>query len=121
MSTLDIDAAIGAHTAWHRRFEFIVEGIVQEPLDCQSACDAHLCVLGHWIDGSGREYVQWSKYAQLAEVHIAFHKTACEIARSLDANEIDAAKTLLDGQFAQQSKEIVELLTMLRIEIASRQ
>lgn len=114
MTSLDIDAAIGAHTAWKRRFEFMLDGIIDDTIDRERAGDDTRCVLGCWLFSKDQEHTDLPIYSVLVDTHREFHNVASQIIDAIDASDVVLAKQLLDTTFNGLSREVVALLEHLR-------
>jgi methyl-accepting chemotaxis protein len=120
MSSFDIDSAIGAHRAWKWRLEHVIIGIVDDHLDADTLCDETKCLLGTWLYGRGMQYAEWEHYQALVESHKLFHQQACSVIEFYRAGKTEDASTLLEGEFARLSGQIVATLTELRTYLNSR-
>ncbi len=114
MSSLNIDSAIGAHVVWKRRFEFAVDGIIEQSIAQDKIGDDTHCVLGNWLFGSGQEYADHQFFQELLVVHRDFHVVAAQIAGLIDDGQIDVANNLIRTHFSDLSEAVVGLLTQLR-------
>ncbi len=113
-TALDIDAAIGAHTAWKRRFEFCIDGIIDERLNADTISDDTRCVLGCWLFGTGLELADLPLYQELVTTHREFHQIASDITRRIDARDNAGAQALLSTRFTEISAQVISLLKQLR-------
>lgn len=116
MSSLDIDAAIAAHTVWSKRLRFHIDGISSDQVEIAHVGDPAHCVLGRWLGGAGSDYALFSQYHELVDVHQEFHRIAAEVVRLHGCGELAAAEELLETRFTEASRKVVGLLQLLKVE-----
>ena len=114
MSSLELQSAIRAHSAWKEQFEFLITGVPRMPLNAQMAGDHQQCQLGRWLGSGGLKYAEDPLFDRLKETHSTFHEIAERVAVHIDKQELASANSLLEGDFAEASQRIVELLQQMR-------
>ena len=73
---LTLGSAISAHAAWIDKLELTLKGQNQEEYDPEVVGSSHLCAVGKWLDGEGKELSKFKEYTALKEKHAAFHECA---------------------------------------------
>lgn len=112
---LDIDVAIGAHQNWKNRLISYLEGQSTEDLRPEVICHDDRCDLGKWIHSDGqRQLGQYSMFAELRATHKMFHQQASSVVALHQAGKKEAAKWLLDGEYAKTSDKVVRRLMDLK-------
>ena len=77
------------------------------------------CLLGKWIYGSGRGYLDDEQFNQLCADHTEFHLMAAEIVRNVQADDRSAAEAIFKGEFQKTSRKVVQALARLEQSIDS--
>lgn len=111
---LDIMDAINAHVRWKIRLEKYIDGSSDEKLDPKTVCLDNKCKLGQWIYGPALQHFKGdASLDELREQHANFHKYAGHIVESVHANNLNAAKDLLEGDYKFTSRKVIFALTEL--------
>ncbi len=120
----DFNAAIKAHIDWKMK----LSNYLQNPdgsLEHSKVCLDNACALGKWIYGDGQNYKSLNSalFEALRDSHGSFHKSAAEIIRLANENQIDNAKHLLSpsGNYLQISAKTVELIESLKSQVEAQQ
>ena len=110
---LDFDGAISAHSKWKQRLlDFVAGG--GEQLDPVVVGRDDQCALGCWIHGDGRALRNHANYADLKGEHAGFHRCAADVIRTTMAGDAEAANERVNGEFANRSKRVIDLLERMR-------
>ena len=113
--SIDIDSAIEAH----RQGKVKLRGAIErhERLDAETiSCDDR-CQLGKWLHGAGgKQYGSQPNFVALLEDHRQFHEAAGEVARRINAGQMeDATRMLGSGSaFAKASGAVAVALNRVR-------
>lgn len=107
-SEISFPQAIEAHLAWKRCLVDALEGQpAKMPHSGEVGDDTH-CALGRWIHRSGHHrYGELPSFIALRTQHAHFHHLAREIVELSHAQRVDAARSLMAGDFQHTSHEIV--------------
>jgi hypothetical protein len=111
---IDFDAAIEAHVEWKMRLRIL--------LDSGEAASAHpdafeaadRCSFGRWLEGDGRRFANDPVYAALDRFHVEFHRAAAAVIRHATAGERLQAESMLAGEYARNSVNLLSALMELR-------
>ena len=79
-----------------------------------------LCPLGGWIRGDGRALQVKPEFGELQLEHAAFHQCAAELVRARVAGDMAGVMALLEGEFSERSRRVVDLLQRLRADGGKR-
>jgi hypothetical protein len=110
--------AINAHVKWKVRLEDYLNGTSKEKLDPMVICRDDQCVLGKWIHGPAlKHFHKDTTFHQLRSDHAQFHFVAGNVVRHVQASERAAAEALMDGEYKQASRKVVQELTELHQHI----
>ena len=93
----DLQTAIAKHQQW----KVTLRNAAQrgEKLDAESASRDDCCPLGEWLHGRGRQ--QWGhqpRFTDLVDKHARFHQEVGEVARTVNAGQLDKALRMLDNE-----------------------
>ncbi len=110
---------IEAHLKWKLRLKEYLAGGGQ-PIDADEACQDHLCQMGKWIHGKGRNLAGMPEYENLKQHHAAFHQCAGQIIRHSDDGQREQAARLLDGTFSDCTQKTVGAIRALRTSLQRR-
>jgi aerotaxis receptor len=93
----DLQTAIAKHQQW----KVTLRNAAQrgEKLDAESASRDDCCPLGEWLHGRGRQ--QWGhqpRFTDLVDKHARFHQEVGEVARTVNAGQLDKALRMLDSE-----------------------
>lgn len=114
--------AVEAHVAWKRRLVNYLEGRSEEKLEAHHVCLDNRCTLGKWIHGAGKARLgDYPIFQQLMDEHAKFHYYASKVIEAHDAGDDATARSLLDGDFAHQSKKTVNCITHLHMQIEGKE
>ncbi len=114
MSSLELQTAINAHSAWKDRFQLMISGLETRSIDEQLIGDASKCTLGKWLIDKELDYSIDPTFLHLKATHEKFHKVAVQIALLISAEKHTDAKALVEGTFDDLSRQIIEQLQMMR-------
>ncbi len=110
---------IEAHLKWKLRLKEYLAGGGQ-PINADEACQDHLCQMGKWIHGKGRNLAGMPEYENLKQHHAAFHQCAGQIIRHSDDGQREQAARLLDGTFSDCTQKTVGAIRVLRTSLQRR-
>ncbi|MEX8493728.1 cache domain-containing protein [Sphaerotilus sp.] len=114
----DFSSAIEAHRKWKVRLRAAIAE--HGKLDVQTLCRDDRCPLGQWLHGpGGARWGQRPLFVELVERHAAFHRTAAEVAQTINREQYDEAERLIGAgsAFTQVSTEVASLLTRAKREL----
>jgi methyl-accepting chemotaxis protein len=114
----DFSSAIEAHRKWKVRLRAAIAE--HGKLDVQTLCRDDRCPLGQWLHGpGGARWGQRPLFVELVERHAAFHRTAAEVAQTINREQFDEAERLIGAgsAFTQVSTEVASLLTRAKREL----
>ncbi len=114
---MDFDGAIKAHNSWKDRLNSFVGGWGCENLTSRSVSKDDQCALGRWIYGEGQAYKNSRNFANLVKHHKRFHEAAGKVVSMVEACDKCTAKQIIAGMFTQASKDTVEAIKNLKIEL----
>jgi len=118
VSRIDVDAsvltkAIEAHTQWKTK----LRKCMNDPSTCADPTEVekdHVCGLGQWIYGDGAKLQKDVMFQDLRQEHALFHKCAAKVIRAIKQEESAKAETILAGEYAEVSKQVVTRLMQMR-------
>jgi hypothetical protein len=111
---INVMDAINAHVLWKIRLEKYMDGTSEEKLDAKVICQDNQCKLGKWIYGQAIDYFEGDESLEyLREEHAKFHKFAGRIVENVQAQNMDAAKDLMEGDYKYTSRKVIFALTEL--------
>lgn len=114
-SSLDIGMAIAAHENWKLRLQAFLSGNSSETFIPEEICFDNQCDLGQWIYGPGRAKLgNYPGFTALQGHHKMFHYAASNVVALAQSGKSDDAKKMLDMQFAQHSKDVINDLEKLQ-------
>lgn len=73
---LTLSTAINAHMAWIDKLTLTLKGQNPEEYDPEIVGADHLCAVGKWIYGEGKDLAKHPEYEQLRTKHAEFHECA---------------------------------------------
>lgn len=114
----DFSSAIDAHRKWKVRLRAAIAE--HGKLDVQTLCRDDKCALGQWLHGpGGARWGQRPLFVELVERHAAFHRTAAEVAQTINREQYDEAERLIGpgSAFTEVSTEVASLLTRAKREL----
>ena len=114
----DFSSAIEAHRQWKVRLRSAIAEHGQ--LDAQTLCRDDRCPLGQWLHGpGGARWGQRPLFVELVERHATFHRTAADVAQTINRGQYDEARRLIGAgsAFTQVSTEVASLLTRAKREL----
>lgn len=118
IGTFDFSSAIEAHRQWKVRLRAAIAE--HGKLDVQTLCRDDKCPLGQWLHGpGGARWGQRPLFVELVERHAAFHRTAAEVAQTINRAQYDEAERLIGpgSAFTEVSTEVASLLTRAKREL----
>lgn len=120
---LKITEAVAAHSAWKERLFHYVSGDSSEKLDETMICRDDACALGKWLYGDAHAFLaEIPDYHRLKAAHAAFHIAAGDIVRAVNAGAKPKAEQLLmEGPFAEQSREVQLMLARLYVKLGNEE
>ncbi|MBL9078947.1 MAG: CZB domain-containing protein [Planctomycetes bacterium] len=105
-----ITAAIGAHALWKGRLIAAIANGNSE-YDPANVEPDHRCEFGKWLyTGLGAESRGGPEFTQVKDLHARFHKEAARILRLAVGGKKEEARSLLQGDYARISTELVQKL-----------
>lgn len=111
---INLADAVQAHINWKLRLQNYLDGKSQEQLDPMVICRDDQCELGQWIHGAGMNHFhELEPFHQLRADHAQFHYVAANVVQKVQANEHDAAHTILHEEYPRISHKVVVALTEL--------
>jgi methyl-accepting chemotaxis protein len=118
VASLDADpqmfaTAIEAHTKWKSKLRMCVSNHEYCP-DPASAEKDNACSLGQWIYGDGRRFADDDDFRKLRQDHADFHRCAARIIRAVQQNQAAEADSLLAGEYAKISTQVIVLLNHMK-------
>lgn len=110
-----INAAVGAHGSWKFRLRQEVSrgtagNIVNE------AGDYNNCAFGKWLRSLDVTERNRPEAAEVIKLHQAFHNCARQVATECGCGHSDAAKTLLEGELTNLSKQLTSAMTRWKLK-----
>lgn len=117
-SEFDFSSAIDAHRKWKVRLRAAIAE--HGKLDVQTLCRDDKCPLGQWLHGpGGARWGQRPLFVELVERHATFHRTAADVAQTINRGQYDEARRLIGAgsAFTQVSTEVASLLTRAKREL----
>lgn len=115
---INIMDAINAHVKWKVRLQDYLNGISTEKLDPMIICRDDQCVLGKWIHGPALgHFHEHEEFHRLRADHAQFHFVAGHVVKKVQENDRSGANTLMDGEYAQASRKVVQALTELNRQV----
>ncbi|MBY0364655.1 hypothetical protein CDN99_15355 [Roseateles aquatilis] len=102
-----------------RQWKVSLRGAIErhEHLDADAISCDNRCQLGQWLHGAGgRRNGTQPKFMALPEEHRKFHEAAGEVARRINAGQMDDATRMLDSgsAFARSSGDVAVALNRVR-------
>lgn len=111
---VNLFAAINDHVNWASRLQAYLDGKAGEHLDPMVVCCDDQCVLGAWIHSIGlKDFYLDDTFHQLRSCHARFHVLASKVIQHVLDNERAAAEALLNGEYRQALRKLVQALTKL--------
>lgn len=92
MSSLALQAAVNAHSAWKDSFQLMIAGLATNAIERQVVGDAAKCDLGKWLIEKGLEYSGDPTFQQLKATYENFHKVASQIVLLISIDKHTDAK-----------------------------
>jgi len=110
-----LSTAITGHIKWKTRLnDFASGGAKVDPIE---TCKDHVCPLGQWLYGEGKNHETMPEYKTLIAEHAAFHKCAGEVAKKISTGDAGGAHLLLRqerSQFNLATKKTVVAIGRMR-------
>ncbi len=111
---INIMDAINAHVRWKIRLDKCLNGTSDEVLDPKVICRDDQCVLGKWIHGPADKYFENdNSLNSLRDDHAEFHRLAARVVELVHANNKEAARNILHGDYTEASRIVIRDLTEL--------
>lgn len=117
-SEFDFSSAIDAHRKWKVRLRAAIAE--HGKIDVQTLCRDDKCPLGQWLHGpGGARWGQRPLFVELVDRHAAFHRTAAEVAQTINREQYDEAERQIGpgSAFTEVSTEVASLLTRAKREL----
>lgn len=115
---IDIDAVIASHQALRGRLQKLLEGTPDPALQPEVVCLDHLCPLGRWLHGPGRQALGPSPaFDMLVARHQYFHAQAAAVVAYHQSGEPGKAQYTLDGTYRRSSTQVVLLLNEFKRQL----
>ena len=114
----DFDKAVDAHRAWKITLRRAIAA--KEHLDAVTLKRDDCCALGKWLHGAeSSPWHQRPSFVQLVDQHAEFHRSAGEVADSINADDYARAENLLGSgsRFTEASNQTVSAILQVRREI----
>jgi hypothetical protein len=93
---MNLDNAVQTHAQWKTKLRSAISKRLQLDLVTLSRDDC--CELGQWLHGEGRlNYGQLASHANCIHKHLAFHSEVTKVARTVNAQQFDAAESMLNA------------------------
>ena len=106
-----ITAAIGAHSLWKGRLISAIDTGTSE-FDPANVDPDNRCEFGKWLHQTIDPASKASPdYVDIKSLHATFHKEAARILRLAVGGKKDEARTLLNGDYAKMSTQLVQKLS----------
>ena len=100
------------HLMWKSRVEYMLKGLVQ--LDEDKVKDHHICRLGKWYFGKGKEaFGNLDSYRRLDGFHAQFHQCCAESIRMYKSGDGDGAKRM-SREIESLSAQVLGLLDEMK-------
>ncbi len=101
--------AINVHMDWFAKFQAAIELGGSPQLDVETIGLDNVCALGKWLYSEFEGYSDRESYLQLQFNHASFHQEASKIARLINENNPDAARSMLSssGAFFRASRRVI--------------
>lgn len=111
----EIDSALMAHSAWHKRFWDYLNG--KASFDATAVADSRLCQFGNWFDNEGHRLMSVKRQRKICNAHNDFHRIAAEIFQKIKDRRFAEVKADIgaDGILNQASTRLSELLLKARL------
>lgn len=114
---LTLKEIVAAHVGWIEKLDTILRNKNSLEHDPDIVGADHLCELGGWIYGAGREFEGRPEYSKLLEKHAQFHKCAGQILREQSAGKFTNALNLLRNDLPEYSRQLQMCLVELIINL----
>jgi len=91
---MDLSKAIDAHGEWKVKFRQAING--KERLDAVTIAADNCCNLGQWLHGEAKtKFGHLKSYAECVDKHAAFHKSAGNVAQTINAKKYAEAESMI--------------------------
>ncbi|MBR7059693.1 MAG: CZB domain-containing protein [Neisseriaceae bacterium] len=111
---LTLTDAIKAHEAWIEKLNLTLRGQAPEQYDPDIVGVDHLCAVGKWLYGDGKELSKFPEYDSLKADHAAFHECAGNILRHHQKKHFTDALALLRNDLVDLSRKVqISLVSLL--------
>lgn len=118
LTEIDIDAVIASHQALQGRLQALLDGTPDPALQPEVLCLDHLCRLGRWLHGPGRQALGPSPaFDMLVARHQYFHAQAAAVVAYHQSDERGKAQYTLDGTYRRSSTQVVLLLNEFKRQL----
>lgn len=105
------------HLLWKSRIEYMLKGLVI--LDEEKVKDHHICRLGKWYFGKGKEdFGSLDSYRQLDHFHARFHQCCAESIRLYKKGDEDDAKGMSE-EINKLSENVLRLIDEIKGDFAN--
>jgi len=105
--------AIQDHTEWKVRIKGMIDGKKMGHLNPHEISSDSQCDLGKWILAMDKKLGHTYALSRLRNFHREFHAVAGEAVRHAQRGEMAQAQSILDGEYARLSREVVNSLLVM--------
>lgn len=102
--------AIQDHTAWKIRIQNLIDGKKMGHLNLHEVTCDDKCDLGKWIKDMDKQLGHTYALSRLRNFHREFHEVAGEAVRFAQQGNVAEARSILNGEYARRSREVVNSL-----------
>ena len=119
LSGLNLKEVLDAHKGWKSKLENELSGQSSVPIDVTETAKDHVCTLGKWVYGPGKnKYAALPEYESMRKAHANFHLVAAEVVIEHQSGNKEQAQNLLKTKFRNASNsnqlELVKLFAAAR-------
>ena len=105
--------AIQDHTGWKVRIQSLIDGKKIGDLNLHEVTSDERCELGQWIKEMDAKLGHTYALSRLRNFHREFHTVAGEAMRHAQHGDMDMAQSILKGEYARLSREVVNSLLVM--------
>lgn len=111
---IELELASARHQIFVFQLELLVEQIEAGEYDAATVGDDRACALGVWLHGAGMAFAHLPDHAHLTREHGHFHHVAARMVQLFGAGDIDGARDILSGPFAETSRAVNTAIANLK-------
>lgn len=114
---MNLDNAVQTHAHWKTKLRSAISK--HEQLDLMTLSRDDCCELGQWLHGEGKSrYGKLNSHANCVHKHVVFHSEVTKVAKAVNANQFDAAESMLNAgtSYAKASSDLSVSFLQLRKE-----